>query len=261
MRARKEIWKEYPLNFEFEGNYKIEVSNFGNAKTYNTFHPEGKIINETLQGGFPVIRAKLFKERSAEDVKKIETLQAKIDALSAEIKKLGFTNEEQEQKVPLRAERDKLIQKRKKLNYNINKKRSYNLMLLKHRAVAELFLDPPKNGDEKFIIHKDFDKTNNHVDNLAWASQDTITARFHQHPIIVMKNFKKQFMPNKVDVKTSKLTETEVLVIKKRLKRGYTLSRLSKQFGVSDMQIHRIKTGENWSHVKLIEDILEEKKK
>jgi hypothetical protein len=33
-------------------------------------------------------------------------------------------------------------------------------------------------------------------------------------------------------------------------KKQPTLKALAKQFKVSDMQIHRIKTGENWSHVR-----------
>jgi uncharacterized protein YjcR len=41
-------------------------------------------------------------------------------------------------------------------------------------------------------------------------------------------------------------------MIKRKLLNGKTrLKMIAKQFGVSDMQIHRIKTGENWSHVKI----------
>jgi hypothetical protein len=50
-----------------------------------------------------------------------------------------------------------------------------------------------------------------------------------------------------------KLNATKVRQIKRSLnsKKQPTLKALAKQFKVSDMQIHRIKTGENWSHVKI----------
>lgn len=253
----KKIWKEYPLDFEFEGTYRIEVSNEGDFKTYNTLHPEGKIIKGSLQGGFPIVRAKLFKKRSETDEKIIAEIQDKIDILNVKIKELKFLKENKEQKKNLQIERDALIQKRKKQNARINKKRSISFAVMIHRAVAELFLEKP-GKDQKFIIHKDFDKLNNHVDNLAWASQEELNGRYMQHPKNVLYQFKKQFQEVKPNTSMGKLTENEVLVIKKRLKKGYTLKRLAKQFGVSDMQIHRIKTGENWQHVKLIEDLLGE---
>jgi len=125
--------------------------------------------------------------------------------------------------------------------------------------VAELFLDQPEDPNQKFVIHIDFDKSNNEVENLAWASQEDINKRVKKHPKMILWEFNKQFMDKTPKVKSSKLTELDVLTIKKRLKRGYSLRKLSKQFGVSDMQIHRIKTGENWSHVQLLEDIKKEK--
>ena len=51
-----------------------------------------------------------------------------------------------------------------------------------------------------------------------------------------------------------KLTADKVKQIKVALfksKKQPTLKALAKKFRVSDMQIHRIKTGENWSHVKV----------
>jgi hypothetical protein len=49
-----------------------------------------------------------------------------------------------------------------------------------------------------------------------------------------------------------KLTADRVRMIKKKMLKGNNrLKTIAKQFGVSDMQIHRIKTGENWGHVKI----------
>lgn len=257
---KKEIWKEYPLNFEFEGNYKIEVSNKGQIKTYNGFHPDGKIISGSLQGGFPIVRIKLFKKRTDADSSKLLNLQNQIDELNTEIKSLGASKNLLEKKLQLRKLRDELIQKRKKHNQRIDKKRCINVAILNHKAVAELFLEKPEDKDKKFIIHKDFDKLNNSSENLSWASREELNERVNKHPKNILKKFQQQFMDHKPNVRATKLSENEVLRIKLRLKKGDSLRKLAQQFGVSDMQIHRIKTGENWSHVKLIEEILEENK-
>ena len=58
---------------------------------------------------------------------------------------------------------------------------------------------------------------------------------------------------NKVHkARTSKLTETKVKFLKRKLNdpnRRTRLKILARQFGVSEMQLHRIKTGENWGYV------------
>lgn len=261
MIGRKEIWKEYPLDFEFENHYRVEVSNLGNIKTFNSHFPAGRVIKGTVQGGFPIVRIKLFRKRSEADTNKLEALQTEIDDLNSKIKALGNGIRNIAKKTELRKNRDVLVQKRKKLNHRIDKKRVINLGILKHKAVAELFLDAPENEDQKFIIHKDFDKENNKVENLAWASQEELNDRYQKHPKNILFSFRKQFMEERPVVGSSKLSENEVLTIKKRLKKGDSLRKLAQRFKVSDMQIHRIKTGENWGHVKLLEDIIEEKKK
>ena len=108
-----------------------------------------------------------------------------------------------------------------------------------HKLVAQAFLPFPKE-EEAVVIHLDYNKTNNHVSNLKWATQSE--AKKHQ-----IKN---------PDFKTpsSKLTENQVRLIKKKLadpKRKTRVKMLAKQFGVSEMQLWRIKSGENWGHVKI----------
>ena len=48
----------------------------------------------------------------------------------------------------------------------------------------------------------------------------------------------------------TKLTAAKVKQIKTSLAKGKTLKELAVKFKVSDMQIYRIKTGENWGHIK-----------
>ena len=50
--------------------------------------------------------------------------------------------------------------------------------------------------------------------------------------------------------KNNKLTVTKVMLLKKMLNQGRkTVTQLAKQFKLSDMQIIRIRRGENWSSV------------
>ena len=50
----------------------------------------------------------------------------------------------------------------------------------------------------------------------------------------------------------AKLTSTDVIRLKKRIldpNRKTRLRLIAKEFGISEMQLHRIKTGENWGHI------------
>ncbi|MEO7535046.1 MAG: hypothetical protein ABIU30_14410 [Ferruginibacter sp.] len=118
---------------------------------------------------------------------------------------------------------------------------------LLHRLVAQLFL--PKPGThQKFIIHLDYDKENNHVKNLKWASQQQVTAHAKNNPAVIKA--KKIMRQNIGRGGNTKLTEAGVRAIKKSLANGKTLKNLAVKYKVSDMQIYRIKTGANWSHIK-----------
>lgn len=261
MFTEKEIWKEYPLNLEFEGYYRVEVSNKGRVKTFSSMHPDGFLVKGSMQQGFLCLRANLKKARTPKDVEKLNEIQTKIDDLNEDIRQNKNAVELAEKVSEMRQNRDALVQKRKKLNHAINKKRNINYCLLFHKAVAELFLEPNERPEAKFVIHKDYDKLNNHFNNLQWATQEEVNERYKKHPKVILREFKKQFLDDyKPNVRATKLSEEDVLVIKTKLKKGYTLRKLAKQFGVSDMQIHRIKTEENWSHVKLLEEVIKSEK-
>lgn len=47
----------------------------------------------------------------------------------------------------------------------------------------------------------------------------------------------------------AKLTTKKVKAIKKSVRAGAVLARLSEKYGVSISAIYRIKTGKNWAHV------------
>lgn len=115
-----------------------------------------------------------------------------------------------------------------------------------HKLVAEAFNYRPSDA-HKFVIHLDFVKDNNHYKNLKWVTQSELYEHHKENP-----NYKKGVVRN------SKLTETEVIRLKKKLNRGKNkLYLIAKEFGITHTQLNRIRSGENWGHIK-IEDKKEE---
>ena len=56
----------------------------------------------------------------------------------------------------------------------------------------------------------------------------------------------------KGEVTNAKLTETQVIRLKKKLIRGKNpLYKIAKEFGITHTQLNRIRRGENWGHVKV----------
>jgi hypothetical protein len=110
-----------------------------------------------------------------------------------------------------------------------------------HKLVAQHFLEQ---NDGVCVIHLNYDKTDNRVENLKWATKRE--KEIHQFSNPAFKHIKRK-KPS-----TTKLTETKVKLLKRKLSdpnRRTRLKMIAKQFGISEMQLYRIKTGENWSEV------------
>lgn len=113
-----------------------------------------------------------------------------------------------------------------------------------HKLVAETFI-PKDSDDQKFVIHKDYNKLNNRIDNLAWATKREKELHQFSNP---------KYLTNTVRRTYSKLTVGEVKLIKKLINdpnRKTRMKMIAKRFGISKMQLYRIKTGENWGSVKI----------
>lgn len=122
-----------------------------------------------------------------------------------------------------------------------------NLTVLKHKLVAEYFCKK-QNPRQKFVIHLDHNKINNKSSNLKWVSWDELVAHWQKSPAVIANKGRVTFGGGD---KGHKLSRGKVIQIKKLLKAGkQTLKQIAKKYSVSDMTIHRIKTGENWSHIK-----------
>ena len=113
-----------------------------------------------------------------------------------------------------------------------------------HKMVAELFI-PRTNPEASFVIHLDFNKVNNQVDNLAWVTRDGLTAHNVHNPAILHKK-----MP--LRTKNYKLSHAQVVLIKQMLRTGKNrIKMIAKQFGITSTQVNRIKNGINWKQVQL----------
>jgi hypothetical protein len=119
--------------------------------------------------------------------------------------------------------------------------------ILFHRMVAENFLVKPSE-ENIFVIHLDFDKLNNVAENLRFATKEEQIEHI-QHSPFVIENKKKLMTRN-----GQKLTITKAMVLKKRIldpNRKTRLKIIAREFGVSEMALQRMKTGENWSRIKV----------
>ena len=85
------------------------------------------------------------------------------------------------------------------------------------------------------------------MDNLEWANRETMFAHSRRSPKTAIAIEKR-----KGEITNSKLTETDVIRLKKKLKRGKNpLYKIAKEFGITHTQLNRIRRGENWAHVKI----------
>jgi hypothetical protein len=114
--------------------------------------------------------------------------------------------------------------------------------VLVHRLVAQFFLPKPEKG-QLFIIHKDRNNRNNHPSNLKWVTKEE-----HVRHAMAGENWKKGRQSRS---QVYKLTEDRVRLIRKKISEGKTrMKMIAKQVKVSEMQIYRIQSGENWGWVK-----------
>ena len=118
-----------------------------------------------------------------------------------------------------------------------------------HRMVAELFLK--RNDDEQYVIHKNYNKHENQVENLAWVNKEQWTLHQFGNPNVIQNKLKRKL---RQATAYSKLTYSQAVILKKKLldpNRKTRIRVLAKQFGVSEMQLYRIKSGENWGDIKV----------
>lgn len=119
-----------------------------------------------------------------------------------------------------------------------------------HRLVGKYFLIPPSDL-HTFVIHRDHNKENNRIENLQCATKREMELHQQKSPLVVKSREKRK------DIKPQqghKLSSTDVMRIKKMIfnpNRKTRLKMIARQFNISEMQLYRIKSGENWGHIKV----------
>ena len=126
-----------------------------------------------------------------------------------------------------------------------------NKYLFLYKLVAQYFI-PKKSDDQTYVLHLDYVRNNDDISNLRWATKAEMMEHSRKSPHVIRA--KKNLIEHNIKADGRKLTTTKVMLIKKMLARPEQKTRLkmiAKQFGVSEMQIRRIASGENWGHVKI----------
>lgn len=125
-----------------------------------------------------------------------------------------------------------------------------------HRFVAELYVEKPSEKHE-FVININHDKDNNHYKNIKWVTLKELKEHQEKDP-----NNKQRTIESKIV--NRKLTDAQVIRLKTRLfdpKRKTRMKMLAKEFGISEMQLYRIKVGIHWGHIRVKNEPIHKPKK
>ena len=129
-------------------------------------------------------------------------------------------------------------------NYRFNTRyKGKSRAIFLSREVATAFIKKPS-PKHTHIIHKDHNYLNDHVSNLKWVTLQEHREHTALSPRSVQAREKRAITKS---THSKVLTEKTVLALKKMIwdpKRKLSFKRLAEKFGVSEMQIYRIKSGE-----------------
>ncbi len=116
-----------------------------------------------------------------------------------------------------------------------------------HRLVAETFIPNPRNLPQ--VNHIDGIKTNNHVSNLEWCTND----QNRQHAMIsgLWDNIGTKVRVNQIGEFNSSaiLNESDVFNIYNQLLEGKGVCSIARIYGVNHATISAIKSGKSWKHL------------
>ena len=115
-----------------------------------------------------------------------------------------------------------------------------------HREMAKIFLKKSA-ASHKYVIHRNHNKLDNNLKNLRWATLEQMISHQQGSPAKIAY---KEKQANKTE--GLKLTAAQVRKIKSILNsknRNITIKQLAKNYGVSEMTMYRIKSGENWGRI------------
>ena len=109
-----------------------------------------------------------------------------------------------------------------------------------HKVMGQLYLKKKKS--DTYVTHKDYNKTNNSIDNLMWVDREGLNLHNQKNP-----NYKAAFSRKKV--RNSKLNVNRVLKLREIVddpNRTMTYREIARKFRITEMQVWRIKHRKNW---------------
>jgi HNH endonuclease len=251
-----EIWREIPLQFPFCEKYKLQVSNYGNLNRLTIETLEEKILSQSLTEGYPASKFTMLTKMDEKDNLYFIEIRNYIEDLKRDIKETqkefikcdgrdalfyDLTKKIEESESLLETIKKNYLKKYKQ-NERSRKKTFGDLI---HRLVAITFIEKPSEK-HNLVAHLDYNKLNNHVSNLKWMTREENTLHQKSSPFVIKS--KKEAIGNRKRTNT-KLTESKVMIIKKRINENVPLRTLAKNFKVSETQLLRIKRGINWGKV------------
>jgi len=117
-----------------------------------------------------------------------------------------------------------------------------------YKEVAKAFIK--KNSPKQtLILRKDHNYLNDSADNLKWATPAEHKAHVTNSPKSIESRAKRAITKSHTAKVFNEKTIKEVKKLIWDPKRKLTFKQIAAKFGVSEMQIYRIKTGELWFHV------------
>lgn len=126
------------------------------------------------------------------------------------------------------------------VHFCINNKSSHTTV---HRLVAICFIPNPENKET--VNHINGIKNDNRVENLEWLTWGENNAHAYKLNLNSRKGSKNC---------KAKLSEENVIQIKKRLLNKEKVKEIVKDFPVGITTIRNIKTGRSWTHIKIEEN-------
>jgi hypothetical protein len=253
-----ETWNKVHFNLNTAYETTIEVSNSGRVRKLNSKN-EIVYLNGSLVSGYAALRLRAFKERDPKDQQKLDQFRVKIEEYNLQIKELKNlikvnkktqeSYDDFEQKLQkLNTELEQIKKKYQKIYKSIETNRSVNFGGLIHRLVAELYVEKPSDAHD-LVAHLNYNKLDNRAINLKWMTREENVLHQQKSPYVIQSKINNLLKKPHEKARNTKLTVSNVMIIKKRIHQGVTLTKLAKKFKVSEMQISRIKKGENWSEV------------
>ena len=115
-----------------------------------------------------------------------------------------------------------------------------------HREMAKLFLKK-NTPSHKFVVHRNHNKLDNRLTNLRWATLENMID--HQQASPAKIAYKEKQANRTIGLKLNAAQVRSIKNILKNKNRNITIRQLAQNFGVSEMTMYRIKSGENWSRI------------